>query len=311
VVTLSGPAEGIEAEVNAEDVMEAVRLGCETAASRVSTSSGQVNVHEWYWRDNGELIETDSVYTVASAGDKFKGVAEVRYVKNETTVPESQPRQQPIEPATLLKEELACDGERIVSYKPAERRATIAGPDSRAGRRLTMMKATVLSPGHGVPNLAAGSPSPHYTRSGPYVAGREVVNGDECIVVEFVDMVTDADGNEVAYHNRSWINPERGFTVSKSESIARGGAFGEGTLLAQGEVETRQYGDGLWGISEAWTEQYALDSSGRRYLQRRNITTFAADYHFNVAVTEEMLSIDLPAGTKVHNELIDAHYTVP
>jgi len=312
VVTLTGPAKGIEAPGNAEDLLAAVRLGCETAASRVSTSTGQVTVHEWYWRSNGELIETDAVYTVASLGDKFKGVAEVHYVKNEASVPESDSRQQSIAPGTVLKQQLAYDGEKVTSYNPAEQCARIAGLDSQAGRDLTMMKLTVMNPGHGVPSLPTGSPSPHYiTSSGPYVVGREVVNGDECIVVELVDMVIDVNGDEVAYHNRSWINPQRGFTISKSQSSARGGMFGEGDLVAQAGVETRQYADDLWGISEARTEQYALDSSGTRYLQRRNITTFADDYQLNAPVTEEMLTIQLPSGTKVHNELIDAEYTVP
>jgi hypothetical protein len=297
----------------AEDLLAAVQLGCETAASRVSTSSGQVTVHKWYWRSNGELIETDSVYTVASTEERFKAVADVTYVTNEATVPESQPGQQPVAPGTVLKEELAYDGERIVSYKPAEQRATMAGLDSRAGGDLTMMKVTVMSPGHGVPTSLVTAPylPPRYTRTGPHVVGREVVNGDECIVVEFVDTRTDADGAEVAYDSRLWINPQRGFTTFKSESSARGGVFGEEALLADMEMETREYADDLWGISRVQQEQYALDDSGRRYLQLRTITTFAADYALNAPVTDDMLTVTLPSGTKVYNELLDASYVVP
>jgi len=310
VLTLPGPARGAGTAENANDLMATVLLGCRSAASAVSTSVGKVHLHEWYWRSNGELLETEAVYSVASSGDRFKVAAEVTYLRNDLTMPGSDPGLRAIPPQTVVKQELSYDGERVISYTPAQNRAVIADTDSSVGRDLRQIRLKVLSPGLGVPTLAAASPLPDYTRTGPYVLRREVVDGEECIVVEFVDARPDARGGEVKFYSTSWINPQRGFTLSRGESRAQGGPYGEGTLLAQAEVETRQCGGGLWGISEVEREQYALDSSGRRYLQSRTITTFDPGYRLNAPVTKDMLTVKLPPGTKVHNELLDEQYTV-
>jgi len=311
LVVVAGLEKSGSAKETAEELLEVVLVGCETAASAVSTSAGKVTVHQWYWRPSGEVLETDSVYTIVCGGDRLKIVKEVSYMENQVTPREPNPDFRPFGPGTVLRQQVAYDGEKVTSYDPAQRRAVIAGPDSAIGDELRSMKLAVYAPGHGVPDLDPGSSSPGHTMSGPYVVGREVVNGDECIVVEFVATRTDAHGDEMKHYKRTWINPQRGFTISKSEGSHRGGVFGEGVLLSQLEVDTRQYSDSLWGISAARHEVYALDDSGRRYLQLRTITTFAEDYKLNAPVTEEMLAIELPSGTAVYNELIDAEYTVP
>jgi len=54
-----------------------------------------------------------------------------------------------------------------------------------------------------------------------------------------------------------------------------------------------------------------LDQLDTRELKMETVVTVADDYQLNAPVTEEMLKVQLPSGTKVYNELIDAHYTVP
>jgi hypothetical protein len=247
---------------------------------------------------------------VASAGEKFKAAVETIYLTNEWTPPEPD---MPIinTPGTVQRQEIAYDGERVTSYELDRKRAEIAGPDSGAGRELRTVKLMTLSPGHGVPDLPTQSCSSHHTRSGPYVVGREVVNGDECIVVESVDTVPRSDGTEVKYYFKVWISPARGFTMCRAEASAQGGPFGEGFLLGHTEIEVRPYGDDLWGVKQVRQEEYRLDESGKSYIMMREITTFADDYQLNAPVTEEMLTVQLPSGTRVHNELIDAEYTVP
>jgi len=295
-----------------EDVVADVIEGCEAAASHVSTAAGEVTLHQWYWRESGELLETESHYDVVYAGDRLKVAEEVRYLENQLSMPpDSGPRAQPIAPGTVHKQDLAYDGEKVTSYEPDRQRAVIAGKDSREWGNLLQIRGVVGLPGHGVPSLSTYLPMDRYTRTGPYVVGREIVNGDECVVVETVDTRTDPDGGEVAYWNRSWINPQRGFTASKSTAGARGGVFGEGMLLSEWELTTRSYGDGLWGMSEARTEQYGVDDSGRRYVQMRMVITYADDYQLNVPVTDEILMVELPSGTRVHDKLSDKQYTVP
>jgi len=82
-------------------------------------------------------------------------------------------------------------------------------------------------------------------------------------------------------------------------------------LLSHGELDLRKYGDNLWGLSEVRHEQYGLDDAGERYLNIRQIFTFGKDYRLNPPVTEDMLTVDLPSGTEVFDERIDAGYVVP
>ena len=289
----------------AKDLLAAVRLASDAAAARVSTSAGQVRVHEWMWKATGELLETETVYDVASAGEKFKASVTTTYLTNEWASAGFNA------PGTAHREELAYDGEKVTSYDPNRNWAEISGLDSDAGRQLRGLKAVVMSPGHGVPRLEQVKLPPGYEWNERRVLGREVVDGEECIAYESSHTAPGSDGAEVTYYNVMWLSPQREFTLSKSEHGIRGGRYGEGFVLAQGEVETRQYADGLWGVREVRMEEHRLDDSGKRYRNRYAVTTLADDYRLNGPVSEEMLTIQLPSGTKVYNTLIDAGYTVP
>jgi hypothetical protein len=211
------------------------------------------------------------------------------------------------------KRGIACDGEKVTSYEPDRNWAEIFGPDSDSRHQLRATRAIVMSPGHGVPEweLEQIKLPPGYEWNERRLLGREVVDGKECIVYEASHTAPRADGTTVTYYHRKWVDPQRQFTLSKSESGIRGGPYGEGFVLAEAEVETRQYADGLWGVREVRMEEHRLDDSGNPYRMRYAVTTVADDYHLNGPVSEDMLTIQLPSGTKVYNTLIDAGYTVP
>ena len=82
--------------------------------------------------------------------------------------------------------------------------------------------------------------------------------------------------------------------------------------MARFDIDTVPCGDGLWRISSWRQDQYTMSpSTGEPYLSARSTVTYSDDYQLNAPVTEEMLTIDLPSGTRVHDEVIDAYYTVP
>lgn len=293
----------------AEDLLAAVQLGCEETKSRVSSSAGTVTVHEWHWRSSGELLETETQYTVASAGDKFRAVCETRYITNEWVSRESGLPFNP--PGTVQRVDMAYDGEKVTRYEPQRGRADIAGPNSNWARELGSIRRSILSPGGGVPVVRSVARSERRDPIDPRVVGREMVNGDECIVCELAYRTPLRDGCTGTFYDHIWVNPAKGFTFAKEESGARGGLFGDGMLLAEAEIDVRKCGDDLWGLSEVRHDQYGLDDAGERYLNIREIITFGNDYRLNPTVTDDMLTVTLPSGTKVYNELIDAHYAVP
>ena len=293
----------------AEDLLAAVQRGCEEAKSRVSSSAGTVTVHEWHWRSSGELLETKTQYTVASAGDTFRAVCETRYITNDWVSRESGLPFNP--PGTVQRVDMAYDGEKVTKYQPQRGRADMGGPDSHWARELGGIRRSVLSPGGGVFIPKSVARSEIHEPMDPRVIGREIVDGDECIVCEVAYTTKLSDGSTGTFYDYMWINPAKGFTLAKEESGARGGRFGDGMLLSHGELDLRKYGDNLWGLSEVRHEQYGLDDAGERYLNIRQIITFGKDYRLNPPVTEDMLTVDLPSGTEVFDERIDAGYVVP
>jgi len=294
---------------DAEDLLAAVQLGCEETKSRVSSSAGTVTVHEWHWRSSGELLETKTQYTVASAGDKFRAVCETRYITNDWTSRESG---LPFNsPGTVQRLDMAYDGEKVTRYEPQRGRADIAGPDSNWAREVRSIRRFIMSPGCGVFIPKSVARSEIREPIDPRVIGREIVNGDECIVCEVAYTTRLRDGSTGTFYDHMWVNPAKGFTLAKSEAGARGWRFGDGMLLSHRELDVRKYGDNLWGLSEVRHDQYGLDDAGERYLNIRQIFTFGKDYRLNPAVTDDMLTVTLPSGTEVYNELIDASYVVP
>ena len=303
----AGPTAGIAEDSGS--LLAAVRLGCETARSRISTRVGAITVHDSFWKGDKKWLETETVYGVVSEGTKVRATTDKTYIRNETTT--TDPGGVPIAPGTVMTTQLAFDGEKVVEYWPAENRAAIAGPESAIGSELKLITATIEDILPGVPDLDMEIPSPRYTTRGPSVVGREVVDGEDCVVVELAHVRVDSDGQEIAWYHRYWIAPDMGFIALKTEVGHRGGWFGDGMVSVERKAEPRQYSNGLWGVSRIWAQRYRLDESGTRDLEIETVVTVADDYQLNAPVTEEMLKVQLPSGTKVYNELIDAHYTVP
>ena len=303
----AGPTAGI-AEDNGS-LLAAVRLGCETARSRISTRVGAISMRESFWKGDEKWLETETVYRVVSEGTKVRVTADTTYIRNDWTT--TDPGGVPIAPGTVMSKQLAFDGEKVVEYWPAENRAAIAGPESAIGSELRSITRIIEETFPGAPDLDMEMPAPRYTTRGPAVVGREVVDGEECVVVELVHVRVNSDGQEISWYHRYWIAPDMGFTALKAEFGYRGGRYGDGVVMVETEAEPRQYSNGLWGLSRIRARRYRLDESDTRDLEIETVVTVADDYQLNAPVTDEMLTIKLPSGTKVYNELIDAEYTVP
>jgi len=267
-------------------------------------------MHESFWKGDKKWLETETLYGVVYDGTKLKITVDTTYIRNDTTT--TDPGGTPIPPGTVMSKQLAFDGEKVVEYWPSENRATIADLDSVIGSQLTSIRGTIEGISPGVPDLLGWQTfSPRYTRRDPAVVGRELLDGEECIVVEVTHLWTNADGQEITWYHRYWIAPHMGFTALQAEHGYRGGRYGDGVVSVQKQAEARQYSDGLWGLSRIWSQQYSLNESAIPHLDSETVVTVADDYQLNAPVTDEMLTIHLPSGTKVYNELIDAEYTVP
>ncbi|NIN70108.1 MAG: hypothetical protein GTO63_36590, partial [Anaerolineae bacterium] len=91
--------------------------------------------------------------------------------------------------------------------------------------------------------VALGPPT--HERRGPWLKGRQVVDGEECVVVEVAYVHTAEEGGEISLNDTFWISPRMGFATLKMETRCYGGKYGdEGMLSAEVTTQTREWGDG-------------------------------------------------------------------
>lgn len=297
-------------EKDAQDLLGAVLLGCGEARSRVSSGVGSMTEYEWRLDGDRKLLEVEKEHLVVFSGDRCRVRTDTVLLTNDRALPD-EPHMVPVPLGIVRTEESAYDGESLVMYSREQESATIAeGPGSNLDWLRFLVK--MMAAGGPDPARAALGP-PTHERRGPVVKGRQVADGVECVVVETVYAHTPEVGDGVWLADTFWISPEMGFAAVRMETRYFGGKFGaEGMLATAVTAQPRQCDSGDWRLSRMEAEQYALDAeSGGTYLRSRTLVALADGFQINVPVTEAQLSIKLPSGTKVYNELIDAEYTVP
>jgi hypothetical protein len=119
------------------------------------------------------------------------------------------------------------------------------------------------------------------------IVGREVLDGRECVVLEMTSPIS---------RMRVWVDVERGYAVP-------GGAI----LLREEVVESRQYGEGLWGPAKFTRVEYRPDGT----VEKKVYGTYDPEFKINVPISENDLRPTLPSGTKVCDGPEGPSYTVP
>ncbi len=303
---LSDGVEPVGAE-EAEELLAAVRVGCEAAASAIQSGVGVISIHDTEWQEDGTRRETEATYQLVQRGDRARVLFEMRIIAS---------RWEMIAGGRIDSGAsgwwLGSDGEVVTFYEPERKKASVADRSSLFARLLESVLTITHAPGHAIP-ASVFDPQTWSGRNvvGPRVVGRETLDGQECVVVEVTkERVWDTGASTRTY--RYWINPTRGFSLVSFESRLRIAPSEESVLMTRADIETSPCRDGLWRISSWRQDQYTISpATGVPYLNSRSTVTYAGDYQLNAPVTDDMLTIALPSGTKVHNELTDADYTVP
>jgi hypothetical protein len=296
------PVEGTEAQA----LLDAVRTGCEAAASAIQSGSGTFTVHDTMWQENGARRETEGTYQLVQRADRVRVLLQTRTIADEWGGTPGQ------NAAAGSQTVLGFDGEEVTYYEPDNKRASVADRSSGFGNILDGILTITHAPGHAIPAKVF---DPRAWRSEwaspPQVLGRETVNGEQCVVVEVAEQRIPDKGTFTPSY-KYWISPTRGFSLVRFESHVRLAPSEEPVLTTRADIETVPAGNGLWRISSWRQDQYTISSgTGKPYLSNQSTVTYAEDYQLNAPVTDEMLTIHLPSGTRVRNELIDSEYTVP
>lgn len=302
-------------ESSREDLLSIVQAGVDEAHSAVKSGKGDITVRLSRKKNTGGDLEIEKKYSIAFSGRKFRLSAQDRYVKNDPPdgyVP-AGPRHRLVAPGEVRVTELAYDSETVTRLIPNEKLATIGDANSPVGTsELSKYEMYVGILGLGGRTAVLNAQYPSLTsRIGPQVVGREYINGDECIIVERVDTLTLQNGEERKITLREWVNPGKGFTTPRIR-VWWNDANSQMVLQTAIDAELREYGNGLWGASKLTQTEYRIDpKTGQSYVSSQMVTTYDPDFQLNVPVQDADLTMSLPTGTRVYNEVLNTEYVVP
>ena len=293
------------------DELSVLLEGCRQAAQAAQSGKGQVTVYHHAALEDGGVLEANATDTVAFSGLRFKLINEVKMLKNLPATPPSS-RSVLVAPGSVRTEQFAYDGEKATAYSPAEGRATIGDANSDVGT-LAAARYAEVKPTYAMFDLTSFSPvPPGLTREAPQIVGREAVGGDECTIVEVYDHGVIEGSRSVEIWQRFWVNTAKGCAVSRIRAWVRGGSYTEKTLRTEVDSDLRQYAEGVWGPAKVTASMYGINQTTREYYKETAmVITYAEGFQINVPVTDSELTLTLPSGTKVTNELLQETYTVP
>lgn len=305
------------AETN-QETLPTLLDGCRNAVAAIQSGQGKVTVHQRFKTDDGGDLESEASYQVVFSGDKFAFSAEDKIIKNLPGAP--VPSDVRItEPGAVSTRRVAYDGQRVVTFMPQENEAIIGDRSTDRGRNSDLdyrLFASFRGQGLVEPDnypRAVMESRDIFTRAALQIVGREIVNGDECMVVEAVyNGVFPPNGDKATYTYWFWVDPTKGFTVPRIRHWIEGGIYKEKTLIAETTGQMRQYPGGVWGPASVAYRQYKLNRvSGEYYNDIQHEIAFAPDFQLNLPVEEAEFDLVLPSGTQVTNELLSETYTVP
>ena len=289
-----------------QELLPVVLAGSTNTASSVKSGKGHISVHEWESATGAEAQETRGEYDVVFSGQKFK-------VKRRVTTSTVD------QPVTYTH-----DGVKIEQlYEYGEIEGDVYDRQSSGAKHV--LDDYNYRWGIGVPRtLGAGLCDlkefhdainfPGGTRTDPAIVGRETIDGDDCIVIEWVLTANFSDGSPDRVQTyRCWINTSKGFTLRKLCKWHQGDEWKEKTLTAQSEYSVRSCGDGLWCPVQYADTDFGADPKNPNMTVpiRRFTVTYAPDFQINVPVEDAELSLEFPSGCKVYDRIKDARYTQP
>lgn len=289
--------------------------GCAAAASSITSGKGKVTHHETYYLPTGDVrVERETKIDVAFSGKKLSLLKQITPIKE---APIEDSKHVPV-PSTVRTKRISSDGSRVTILDSSNNSATISTPDKGEGwHEIHAYRRDIsIAEAHGIWDIGNLNryitlPKDMYSSADPKIVGRETLGGDECMVIEVLFIPLPGRG-EITQTWWFWVNPNKGFTVPRVQHWNEGGFLKGKELITEWDSELRQYADGMWGPANTIVGDYRPDKdSGPMYRSLRTVTTCDPGFQVNVPVSDADISLSIPSGTNVHDELLDADYVAP
>ena len=277
-----------------EDLLALVKEGSKNASASIRSGRGKITVHGWRLDKNGGVHESETASTVIFVGDHYK-MSTVETVLENTSGLGADEKRLLTPPGTVLCEEVSYDGNAVTVYYPDKKSANIFSKDQAASYWRPISPESC-----GFTDL---SKADCRTR-------RETVGGVDYIVVDIAERNLTPDTTNFTVSSRRYIDPAKGFTMTRLLVYGRNDEHKENVLLDEKNVEVRDYGGGLFGPGKCKSESYRPNKTGEIQKAMSRVVTYDPEFQLNVPISDSELKLILPSGTGVYDETTDEHYTV-
>lgn len=294
-----------------QDLLLIAKQGVDNAVSAIRSGKGSTNVTFWSIDDMGRVTETETSYNIVFEGDTHKYSVKMIHVTGSGSTTDEKNVIQP-QPGMVFENIVSYDGERLVRFDPGSGRATSKDPhSSQCDLNNYKLDADIVGAGlRDCRRILFDSAD----TNGITALGKELNNGDECIVLEAIATKPLSTGEQSTKTVRFWVDPQNGFTVTKVQRWAQGGRFRDKILYSQMEIEARQYQGGVWGLAKATYDEFdrkGKDGSGEYYRKIHQVVTVDPEFELNATVKPEDIELKLPSGTKVEDLILQTEYIIP
>jgi beta-lactamase regulating signal transducer with metallopeptidase domain/protocatechuate 3,4-dioxygenase beta subunit len=272
-----------------EELLEQVRVGMSHTYNSITSCRGSVHLVRTRPLDEGAKLLGQRVVTVAFDGKRLRMSGKV------------------LSGDLAANFEGAFDGKSTTEWleTPGDELAARIYP-GRDGVTSGEFSLFVDPRGIGGGGLPGPDPDTGLSRE---IVGREVLDGRDCIVVEYTFPIPENMAG--AYMKvTQWIDVDRGFAVPKSLAWYASGSEADPILLQEQVVELKQYGNELWVPAKFTRVVYRPDGT----FEKRIIGTYDPDFQINVPISEDDLRLTLPSGMRVYDNregAPDEPYTTP
>lgn len=103
------------------------------------------------------------------------------------------------------------------------------------------------------------------------------------------------------------VDVEHGFTVPRSETEVISRATGKFVSRQEYVTQVRDYGNGMWGPVQFTMTEYDADG----LVKKSTTLIYGKDFQINAPTSRDELTLNIPSGAGVDDEVVDATYTIP
>jgi hypothetical protein len=290
------PCRASETTGESNDQFLIAKAGCDQAWGAITSGKGKVTISSWSRTGDGAEMTNEDKYRFVFSGSRYRLSTE-----SATVVPA----------ATKPLQEASFDGQKITVLDAGARQAGIGG--SKEKGLDNYIRTQIMPQVHGRERIGstvveAGSPIKSLTWS---FVRNEVLNGDNCIVVEVVCPSALPDGQTPTAIRDLWIDPSKGFTIPLIRTWVEGAGLSARTLAREESATFRDAGNGLWVPTQSTLESYRKNSKGEIEKSTRVTVTYDSTFEYNVPISDAELFLIVPSGTTMINDELGALYTVP